>query len=178
MNRINLGSGKNYLPEFINIDIDAKWKPDIVCDLSASIPRELKPESFDEIRAYDVLEHIPNLIGLMTNLLKLLKVGGHIYISVPYDLSLGAWQDPTHIRAFNENSWLYYTEWFWYLGWKDYRFKLEELNYAYSSFGVSIANRPLTELLRTPRAIDTMLATLVKVETTQAEKFILTHYIK
>jgi len=43
----------------------------------------------------------------MTNCLKLLRVGGVFKILVPYDLSYGAWQDPTHIRAFNERSWLY-----------------------------------------------------------------------
>ena len=35
-----------------------------------------------------------------------------------------AWQDPTHVRALNRNSWLYYTDWFWYLGWLEHRFVL------------------------------------------------------
>jgi len=65
-----------------------------------------------------VLEHITDLKTYMTNCLELLKVGGVMEITVPYDLSLGAWQDPTHCRAFNQNSWLYYTEWSWYLGWE------------------------------------------------------------
>ena len=47
-----------------------------------------------------------------------------MHITVPCDLSYGAWQDPTHVRAFNERSWGYYGEWASYLGWVDWRFEL------------------------------------------------------
>ncbi len=62
--------------------------------------------SFKKIIAYDVLEHVKDLRELMTNCLELLEMGGMFEILVPYDLSFGAWQDPTHVRAFNEKSWL------------------------------------------------------------------------
>ncbi len=58
----------------------------------------------------------------MTNCLEVLKIGGIFEVEVPYENSLTAWQDPTHLRAMNENSWIYYTDWFWYLGWFDFRF--------------------------------------------------------
>jgi len=64
----------------------------------------------------------------MKSCLDLLKVGGIFEINVPYDLSLGAWQDQTHVRAFNENSWLYYTDWFWDMGWTEARFTSDKLN--------------------------------------------------
>ena len=51
-------------------------------------------------------------------------MGGAFSIEVPYEKALTAWQDPTHLRALNENSWLYYTDWFWYLGWFEHRFEL------------------------------------------------------
>ena len=54
--------------------------------------------------------------------LALLKDGGRFEIEVPYERALTAWQDPTHVRAMNEKSWLYYTDWFWYLGWFEHRF--------------------------------------------------------
>lgn len=40
-----------------------------------------------------------------------------------------AWQDPTHVRALNENSWTYYTDWFWYLGWYEHRFEIASSTY-------------------------------------------------
>lgn len=105
-----------------------------------------------------MLEHIPDLLTAMSNCLRLLKPGGTFHIYVPYDLSLGAWQDPTHIRAFNENSWLYYTDWYWYMSWTEARFEQLSLEFRLSEFGNCSGDegRPLEDLLRTPRAVDGM----------------------
>lgn len=85
---------------------------------------QLDAGAVDRVHANNVLEHVPDLPCLMTNVLALLKEGGEIEIEVPYEKAPTAWQDPTHIRAMNENSWIYYTDWFWYLGWHDHRFEL------------------------------------------------------
>jgi hypothetical protein len=66
---------------------------------------------------------------LMGNALALLKLGGAFEIEVPYEKALTAWQDPTHLRALNENSWLYYTHWFWYLGWFEHRYELAQMTW-------------------------------------------------
>jgi len=85
----------------------------------------LEENSFDAAIANDVLEHIPNLTVAMTNLLRVLRPGGIFEILVPYDLSYGAWQDPTHVRARSmRRSWLYYCDWHWYLGWTEARFDI------------------------------------------------------
>ncbi|MCG5074017.1 hypothetical protein [Paraburkholderia tagetis] len=174
--RINLGSGKAYDPEQLNIDIDPKWQPDILGDLAnpAGLKQiffspsygltRLEAGQFDEITAMDVLEHVPDLVTFMTNCLELLRVGGAMRVGVPYDLSHGAWQDPTHVRAFNERSWLYYTEWHWYTGWTHARFNLAQLNMTLSPVGQALKTRgvPDEEIFRTPRAVDDMQAVLVK----------------
>ena len=112
----------------------------------------------------DVLEHLDNLITAMTTCLRLLKVGGIMKINVPYDLSWGAWQDPTHVRAFNEKSWLYYTDWHWYIGWIDYRFDIVSLTYSLSPIGAEMNNQGLNLdlITRTPRAVDSMVVELKK----------------
>ena len=134
--RLNLGSGKDWRADYFNVDIDPYWQPDAVLDFDRPLPigKPLQTERFgtvvlannyfDEIIANDALEHIPHLMTAMTSCLNLLKVGGQFHIRVPYDLSWGAWQDPTHVRAFNERSWLYYTDWFWYMGWTEARFEI------------------------------------------------------
>jgi hypothetical protein len=33
------------------------------------------------------------------------------------------------VRAMNENSWIYYCDWFWYLGWFEHRFQVEQSCY-------------------------------------------------
>lgn len=188
--KLNLGSGKDWREDYLNVDINIQWKPDAVVDMSEPYPHvrayrserfgpiHLESGYFDEIRAHDVLEHVPNLVQLMTNCLDLLRDGGVMDIVVPYDLSYGAWQDPTHVRAFNERSWLYYTDWSWYLGWKDARFDLTKVAYMLSEFGTQFLDDDASQelLLRTPRAVDSMQVELTKrptqpEERTQAESY-------
>jgi hypothetical protein len=139
--KINLGSGKDYKPGWLNIDITANAKPDLILDLSKNheFPITatdinnnkvtLEKGQITHIYANNVLEHVPNLTLLMTNCLELLTLNGLFEIEVPYEKSVTAWQDPTHLRAMNENSWIYYTDWFWYLGWFKYRFLVKTFNW-------------------------------------------------
>jgi len=91
---------------------------------------------------------------------------------VPYDLSWGAWQDPTHVRAFNERSWLYYTEWFWYMGWREARFDIAGFGLGLSPIGEELKKRQMKgeDLVRYPRAVDQMRVVLRKRLLTEAEK--------
>ena len=171
---LNLGSGKDWKDNYFNADILLRVNPDWWCDISkvefGSVidshrfgKVEIKKGMFEKIVANDVLEHIPDLIQAMTNCKDLLADKGEFHISVPYDLSLGAWQDPTHVRAFNENSWLYYTEWHWYLGWQD-RFNLTSMEFIMSGLGQDMMDNGINadEIMRTPRAVDSMKVTLTK----------------
>jgi hypothetical protein len=190
INKINLGSGKDYRYGYLNIDLRKEVSPDLILDLSQPIQFPIKSESdllgtiyleenqIKEIVANDVLEHVPNLEMLMSNCLKILAIGGKFLINVPYDLSYGAWQDPTHIRAFNQNSWLYYTDWFWYLGWFTHRFDMVECKFTASSTGLELIKNksPQDIILSTPRAIDSMQVTLIKRETTAEEKTVARAY--
>lgn len=139
--RLNLGSGKDYKPGWLNLDVVEHTQPDLLLDLGRSIELPLHLSSplagevwleegqCERIYANNVLEHVPNLPCLMGNLLRLLQDGGTLEIEVPYERALTAWQDPTHVRAMNENSWRYYTDWFWYLGWFDHRFEVGEFKW-------------------------------------------------
>jgi hypothetical protein len=92
-------------------------------------------------------------------------------VGVPYDMSYGAWQDPTHVRAFNERSWLYYTDWHWYLGWTEARFDLQSLEMVLSPLGQRLAqSMPAEDVHRQPRAVDSMKAVLVKRRLTEEER--------
>ena len=173
---MNLGSGKSYDPQMFNVDINPQWHPDALIDLS--VPqclaqphdcgrfglRVLPAGHFSDINAFDVLEHVAGLTTMMANCLELLAEGGRLHIGVPYDLSLGAWQDPTHVRAFNENSWLYYSDWYWYLGWERARFDRESLTYVLSALGDRMQKNGAStdELVVQARAVDSMHVVLRK----------------
>lgn len=140
-NVMNLGSGKDYKLGWLNVDILERAQPDLLLDLGqeVTLPLQartqgggqvrLEANSMDGIYANNVLEHVPDLPRLMTNLLALLKEDGQLEVEVPYEQAPSAWQDPTHLRAMNKNSWLYYTGWFWYLGWFEHRFELTDFRW-------------------------------------------------
>ncbi len=54
---------------------------------------------FDGIILRDVLEHLPQPIETLSQVLELLKPGGWIFISTP-DSQKWVWNDPTHVRPF------------------------------------------------------------------------------
>lgn len=169
--RINLGSGKDYKPGWLNIDVLDRAQPDLVLDLGQSVqwpvhadtpyagPLTLSPASVDMVYANNVLEHVPDLPMLMGNCLSLLKTGGHFLLEVPYEHAATAWQDPTHLRALNEKSWLYYTDWFWYLGWFEHRFQVD--NFQYLDDKLQVCERPQAAFMR---------VLLTKIETTLKER--------
>lgn len=138
--QMNLGSGKDYKPGWLNVDILERAEPDLVLDLgqpqSWPLRRRgpagevlLEPGTLETVYANNVLEHVPDLPCLMTNVLGLLRTDGRFIVEVPYERALSAWQDPTHLRALNENSWIYYTDWFWYLGWFNHRFEVADFKW-------------------------------------------------
>ncbi len=133
---LQIGAGTKFKEDFFNIDINKSRKVDMIMDIAAPLPLDtpimterfgeiqLSHGCFDYILSEHVFEHVPNLVAAMTNCLHLLSDGGVIEIEVPYDLSFGAWMDPTHVRAFNELSWFYYCEEAWYLNWRTHRFDM------------------------------------------------------
>ena len=190
--KLNIGSGKSFLEDHLNLDVSPFWRPDIVADLNRPFPADpeipyptdrfgpvlLPPACMEEVLALDVLEHIQDLAVCMKSCLDLLVEGGRFRISVPYELSLGAWSDPTHVRTFNERSWIYFTDWFWYWGWTTHRFQQTKLLFLCSEHGENLREqgKELDELLRINRAIDAMQVELVKVPLNENEKHLLDYH--
>lgn len=103
--RVELGGRMNAKSGFTTVDIrDA----DINSDLNEIWPFE--DNSVGVIRAFDVFEHLKNPIHTMKELYRVLKPGGYAIIQVPSTDGRGAFQDPTHVSFWNENSFKYYTQ--------------------------------------------------------------------
>ena len=160
---LNIGSGKDYIDGAVNVDINRDVKADLYLDISQPLPFPGVDAGYDKIIAHDVLEHIVDLKQAMTNCKNLLTEGGEMDIWVPYDLSYQAWQDPTHVRAFNERSWQYYDEWCWYLNWNDYVLRLIKIDFILANW---VQDKEITadEASRMPRAIEQMRVILRKVK--------------
>jgi ubiquinone/menaquinone biosynthesis C-methylase UbiE len=80
---------------------------DVVTGLSGPWP--WPDSSIEEIRAYDIIEHLPDKIHTMNEAWRVLKPGGLFDIEVPTTDGAGAWCDPTHVSYWNRSSFDYYT---------------------------------------------------------------------
>lgn len=103
--KLNLGCHDAYLDGFVNVDI-AEGIADQVADLRLRWPWD--DDSIEFIRAFDVIEHLPDKIHTMNELWRVLQPYGTVEIAVPTTDGPGAWQDPTHVSYWNRRSFLYY----------------------------------------------------------------------
>lgn len=104
LKKIDLCGGHNKPEGYESID---KFNGDIIADLEKGIP--LPDNSVGVIRAHDALEHIKNSIGLMQEIHRVLAPGGMLLSLTPSTDGRGAFQDPTHVSFWNQNSFWYYT---------------------------------------------------------------------
>ena len=110
MIKLNLGSGYRKLPGYINIDNRDNTPADLIRDITAGLPYD--DNSVDEVRAYDILEHIPigQTVSLIEDIYRVLKPGGKFEHFTPSTDGRGAFQDPDHKSFWNINSWLYFMD--------------------------------------------------------------------
>ena len=88
-----------------------------VVDLSGNQPpnppekglRELPDNSVGLVIADDVLQRVADVRLLMSEIHRVLAPGGMLISRTPSTDGRGAFQDPTHVSFWNENSFWYYT---------------------------------------------------------------------
>jgi predicted SAM-dependent methyltransferase len=109
--KLNLGCGHRHQEGFINIDNREEVKPDLYCNVIHGLP--YPDDSTDCVLAIDFLEHIPlgKTIGVIEEIYRVLKPDG-IFESLTPDAEYGqgAFQDPTHVSFWVEQSWLYFSD--------------------------------------------------------------------
>lgn len=91
------------------LDIDPVHKPDVVHDLNV-LPWPFADNSFNEVHAYEVLEHFgkqgdtASFFAHFSEIWRVLKPGGRLFASVPMWDSPWAWGDPGHTRVISKGS--------------------------------------------------------------------------
>jgi hypothetical protein len=91
----------------VTLDYESPCKPDIVWDLEKVpwCPAQLPSDTYDEIHAYEVLEHLGALgeyqsfFAHFSEIWRLLKPGGYLCATVPSRESVWLLGDPGHRRA-------------------------------------------------------------------------------
>jgi ubiquinone/menaquinone biosynthesis C-methylase UbiE len=95
---LDLGCGRDKLPGAIGMDSNPRSHADIIHDLDQR-PWPLADESFDSVRAQDVLEHVADFFGVMEEIYRVCRDGALVRVRMPFMSSLHFATDPTHRRA-------------------------------------------------------------------------------
>tara|TARA_Y100001968_G_C19059544_1_gene573097 strand:- start:29 stop:592 length:564 start_codon:yes stop_codon:yes gene_type:complete len=103
--KLNLGCGYDKREGFINLDSFKSCEPDILHDIEDT-PWPFDDDSFNEILIKHVLEHIGETFNIFRNVMReIYRVSqdkASIHIHVPNYKHVSYWADPTHVRAFDE----------------------------------------------------------------------------
>ncbi|MFD0061415.1 glycosyltransferase [Streptomyces sp. NPDC056690] len=105
---LDLGAAHRKPPGYVGVD----QRPGKTVDIVASLPEKLDlPDgSVGLMRAVDFLEYVPAKVPLINEMYRLLAPGGMLLTMTPSSDGRGAYQDPTHVAYYNENSFWYYTD--------------------------------------------------------------------
>jgi hypothetical protein len=96
--------------DLTTLDSNANHEPDIIWDLRVPLSQRFKADWFDEIHAYDVLEHVnyqgdyKAFFAEFEGYWTVLKPGGMLFGVTPAWNSFWAWSDPSHRRVISEGS--------------------------------------------------------------------------
>ena len=105
---LDMGAAHRKKPGFLGVDMHDLPHVDIVCDCNVRLPFD--DNSVGVIRAVDFMEHIKDPVHLMNEFHRVLAHGGMLLSMTPSTDGRGAFQDPTHVSFWNENSFWYYTK--------------------------------------------------------------------
>lgn len=105
---IDLGCGRNKLPNTFGFDCRLEPGVNTLCDIERPLP--LKNDSVDLVQLSHVMEHMRDLIAFMEEVYRVCKPGAEVRVAVPYYTSRGAFRDPTHVRYITEDTFQYFEQ--------------------------------------------------------------------
>jgi len=104
---LDMGAAHNPAPGYLSVD---QYEPaDLVGDVF-DVLGKLADNSVGVIRAVDFCEHIVDKIRLWNEFYRVLAHGGMVLSLTPSTDGRGAYQDPTHVAFYNENSFWYWVD--------------------------------------------------------------------
>lgn len=101
--------------DLVTLDINEAHRPDVAWDLER-LPWPLKDNQFDEVHAYEVLEHLGrqgdyrSFFAQFEEIWRVLKPGGFLCGTSPARLSPWLWGDPGHTRAITRESFAFLSQ--------------------------------------------------------------------
>ncbi len=103
MKILDVGCGVNKYKGAIGVDYNAGTDADVIHDLG-QFPYPFADDEFDLIVSFHVIEHVPDVMALITELYRITKGGGRIRFVTPHYTNPDWPSDPTHRNHFNSYS--------------------------------------------------------------------------
>ena len=104
---LDVGCGINKFAGAIGIDNNPRTKADVLCDLD-HFPYPFRDNSFDQLRAIHVIEHVADVIRTMEEFHRLVRNGGTVLMETPHYTDFSSFCDPTHRWHLNSFSFRYF----------------------------------------------------------------------
>ena len=104
---LEVGCGRNKHRNAIGIDRVALAGVDVVHDLNQT-PYPFEADSFDEVYAIHVIEHLDSILGVMEEIHRITRAKARVVIITPHHSDSISWQDPTHKWHLNLYSFSYF----------------------------------------------------------------------
>lgn len=104
---LDIGCGPEKFPGAIGADKNPETAADVLCDLDrGALP--FADNSFDQVRALHIIEHVADVIKTMEEFHRVTRPGGTIYLVTPHYTDASSFRDPTHRWHLNSYSFLYF----------------------------------------------------------------------
>ena len=129
--RLNLGCGEDYREGYLNVDFHDHIKVDKVLNLN-QVPYPFKDNTFDEVIAYHVIEHLNDPFTIMKELHRITKPMAKVHIKVPH-FSRG-FTHAEHKAGFDITFPYYFNPKFTKSGYFGVHFRLKRMSLNYSVF--------------------------------------------
>jgi SAM-dependent methyltransferase len=104
---LDVGCGRNKRPGAIGVDRNPRTRADVLCDLD-HFPYPFRDNSFDELHAVHVIEHVADVVKSMEEFYRLVRPGGRIFLATPHYTDFSSFCDPTHRWHLNSFSFRYF----------------------------------------------------------------------
>lgn len=106
---LHLGCGGVKHPGALGVDRAAGPSVDLAWDLDRR-PWPLPDDAFSRVYAFNVLEHLDDVVATMEEVHRISRPGAEVRILSPAPSGHHLWTDPTHRRAFLSRSFQYFTD--------------------------------------------------------------------
>jgi len=100
---LNLGCGVRPVAGAVNLDVSPEVGADVVHDLNRA-PWPFPDNTFDEIHATDVIEHLHDVVLALGEMHRICRHGARVHISVPHFSCANSFTDVTHRHHFGWRS--------------------------------------------------------------------------